>query len=106
MRRSILQIATLLLLTSCGAGWHRVEVAPATSIPPRQQVLVFHGGATERWIDCDSCHTSLPVAVVDSIRVGDPAAGFVKSYFFTVYAVLPATLLVLCVVTKGCPSGD
>ncbi len=57
-------------------------------------------------IECDSCRVSLPLATVDSIRVGDPAKGFWKSYGFAVYIAAPVTLFVLCAVTHGCPSGD
>lgn len=114
----------LFLLSACGAGWHRVEPLPSTTIPARQQVLVYHGTATERWhattvtsdsitgvhwltpIECDSCRVALPLTAVDSIVVGDPATGFVKSYLFTVYVLLPAALIGVCVIAHGCPAGD
>lgn len=97
MRRPLLTAFLCLDLSACGAGWHRVEPSPASTIPPRQQVLVYHGGVVDRWhattmtsdsivgihwlkpIECDSCRTSLPLTQVDSIKVGDPSAGFRKS---------------------------
>ena len=113
-----------LLLSGCGAGWHTVDPAPTTTIPPRQQVLVYHGGATERWhavrIDADSVtgihwlkpiegdtgRMAVPLASVDSLVAGDPAEGFVKSYFFGVYVLMPVTLVALCYISKACPAGD
>ena len=123
MRRT-LALISLLFLSACGAGWHRVEPSPATTIPPRQQVLVYHAGATERWhavrigpdsvtgiewlspIEGDTGRVGLPLPAVDSLRAGDPAKGFVKSYFFTVYVALPVTLVAFCIITRSCPSGD
>ncbi len=123
--RHLLLIALLsLALSGCGAGWHRVDAPPATMIPPRQQVLVYHGSAVERWhattmisdsivgipwltpIECDTCRVSLPLATVDSIRVGDPAKGFWRSYAFGAYVALPVTALLLCAYFGGCSFGD
>jgi hypothetical protein len=97
MRQLLLGAFLSAALSGCGAGWHREEATPATLIPPRKQVLVYHGGGVERWhavavtrdsivgihwlrpIECDSCRTALPLAQVDSIEVGDPSLGARKS---------------------------
>jgi hypothetical protein len=83
-------------LSSCGAGWHRVEPQPGP-ISARQQVQVWHDDRFEQWhslllredsisgvpyfraIKCDSCRLSLPRAEVDSLRYGNPTAGFWKT---------------------------
>ena len=81
----------------CGAGWHQPgEVRPG-ALPARQQVQVWEHGAVLRWhavrisqdsmsgityfrpVSCDSCRRSVPRAAVDSLRFGDPVAGFWKS---------------------------
>ena len=117
-------LGVLLLLTGCGAGWHAIEPSPTTVVPPRQQVRVYHAGGMERWhavrigadsvtgihwlnpIEGDTGRLALPLVSVDSLRAGDPATGFVKSYFFSVYVVAPVALITLCIITRSCPSGD
>lgn len=114
----------LLLLAGCGAGWHAIDPAPTTVVPPRQQVLVYHAGGMERWhavrfsadsvtgihwlspIEGDTGRMALPLARIDSLRAGDPATGFVKSYFLSAYVILPVAAITLCVITRSCPSGD
>jgi hypothetical protein len=84
------------ILTGCGAGWHRVEpwVGP---ISARQRAQVWHDGRFEQWhalllsqdsisgvpyfraITCDSCRIALTRAQVDSLRFGNPTAGFWKT---------------------------
>jgi hypothetical protein len=83
-------------LASCGAGWHRAELTPGP-LPSRQQVEVWHTGTVERWhgvvltgdsvsgvpylrsIGCDSCRVTRSRAEVDSMRLGNPVAGFWKT---------------------------
>jgi hypothetical protein len=85
-----------LTLSGCGAGWHRVD-PDAGSISARQQVQVWHDERFEQWhalqlsqdsisgvpyfraIGCDSCRLALPRANVDSLRYGNPTAGFWKT---------------------------
>jgi hypothetical protein len=85
-----------LTLSGCGAGWHRVE-PQADTISARQQVQVWHEDRFERWhalrlshdtisgvpyfrgIGCDSCRLGIPRADVDSLRYGNPTAGFWKT---------------------------
>ena len=111
-------------LVGCGAGWRTVPPTPETTIPSRKQVLVYHGGAVERWhavritgdsvtgipwlrpIEGDTGRIALPRATVDSLSAGDPATGFVKSYLLSVYVIAPVTLILLCGLSHGCPSGD
>lgn len=124
MRRLHVLLPVTLLLTGCGSGWHQVEPSPATTVPPRQQVMVYHGGAAERWhavrvgtdsvsgihwlspIEGDTGRVALPLSVVDSMIAGDPATGFVKSTAFTAYVALPIALVAFCVITRSCPAGD
>lgn len=113
-----------LLLSGCGAGWHRVEAGPSTRLPPRQQVYVYHGTGVARWhavrvegdsvtgipwlqpIEGDTGRVAFPLVSVDSLRAGDPAAGFVKGSLLSVYVIAPVTLIVFCALVHGCPSGD
>lgn len=97
MRRAAASSLMLpFFLSSCGAGWHRVE-PPAGSISARQQAQVWHDDQFEQWhalllshdsisgvpyfraINCDSCRLSLARAKVDSLRYGNPTAGFWKT---------------------------
>jgi hypothetical protein len=78
---------------------------------------VWVGGQAQRWhgvvvgadsisgvaflqhLGCDSCRRVIPLAVVDSVRVGRPVAGFWKTMGLVVG--LPAALLaVIC--WNGC----
>ena len=87
----------LLAIEACGAGWRRpVEIAPGP-LRPRQQVQVWQRGEPRRWhavvigqdsisgvpfsrpIECDGCRAFLALTDVDSIRLGNPVAGFWKS---------------------------
>jgi len=82
---------------SCGAGWHRPpELAPG-AWPVGQQAEVWSGGEHQRWhavvvgadsvsgvrfvepATCDTCRRALPLAAVDSVRIGNPVAGFWRS---------------------------
>ena len=123
MPRTVLLVTTLLV-AGCGAGWHEIKPSPTTVVPPRQQVLVYHAGALERWhavrfgadsvsgihwlkpIEGDTGRVALPLASIDSLRAGDPATGFVKSYFFSVYVIAPVALVTFCIITRSCPAGD
>jgi hypothetical protein len=119
MRRNAPRPRTALLLlvagaAACSAGWRRPPPLRPGPLPPRQQVQVFHGDEVERWhavvltedsvsgvwfrrrTDCDSCRVALRRAAVDSLRIGDPVAGFWKTAGM-VWAILtvPALILVL-----------
>ena len=80
----------------CGAGWRRSDVG-TKEFAPRQQVQVWRQRIVTQWhgvkiladsisgiaysqpLQCDSCRLSLSLASVDSVRVGNPVAGFWKS---------------------------
>ncbi|MEP6745313.1 MAG: hypothetical protein ABJB33_07420, partial [Gemmatimonadota bacterium] len=113
MPRPILLTAALLLLTGCGAGWHRTELTPETALGPRDQFLIHHGANVDRWhavqvsedsiagipwlkpADCDSCRLALPRASVDSIRLGHPAQGVWKTAGLILFGP-PAILTLYC----------
>jgi hypothetical protein len=119
MRRTLFAALLCFTISACGAGWHRVDPVPSTLIPARKQVLVYHGGAVERWhattltsdsiagvhwldpIECDSCRTSLPLTAVDSIEIGDPSDGFRNSVGLG-YGLMLAFLWFTCTQTTIC----
>jgi hypothetical protein len=110
-------LALLLGTSGCGAGWHRVE--PAGMIQPRQQVQVWHDDRFERWhalvlgadsvsgvpawraVACDSCRVALPRPAVDSLRFGNPSAGFWK----TVGLVMGTSAVLAALICGGDGSG-
>jgi hypothetical protein len=87
----------LLLISACGAGWHRVPSPEPGALTPRQQAQLWEGEKAHqmhavivgpdsisaipffRPIDCDSCRRTLARSSVDSVRLGSPVAGFWKS---------------------------
>lgn len=91
-----------IITTGCGAGWKQREYMAPGTWPPRQQVQVWSGDSAIRWhevvirsdsitgspfrrpLHCDSCRVSLPLAGVDSVRVGNPVAGFWKTFALVV----------------------
>ena len=114
-------IVLAALTVACGAGWHRQNPAPSGALSPRQQVQVWQGGTALRWhavrisadsvsgvpflksIGCNSCRTSVPLASVDSLRLGNPVAGFWK----TVGAITGTFVLAGVIYCwKGCYSTD
>jgi hypothetical protein len=121
MQRHRLFCGLLSLSTvSCGAGWHRPDLVVPGIWPPRQQVQVWADSQMRRWhgvvvhgdsisgvpyvraLDCDSCRRALPLDRVDSMRVGNPEAGFLKTLGLVVG--LPALFLVIiCSTGEGGP---
>jgi len=87
----------LLVTSACGAGWHHAATVAPGLLPARQQVQVWQHGTVWRWhavrittdslsgipffqpLSCDTCRVSLPRPAVDSVRLGNPVAGFWKS---------------------------
>jgi hypothetical protein len=114
MRRRPLWCSVLALGTlACGAGWHRpAELSPGPW-KPRQQAQVWTGGGTLRWHgivvetdsisgvwfrqapDCDSCRVRIALQRVDSVRVGNPMAGFWKT-FGLIMAVPFVANIIIC----------
>jgi hypothetical protein len=123
-RAGVAVVTGLAVVTAaCGAGWHRPAQLEPGALSPRQQVEVWSGGAARRWhavevwpdsisgipylrpIGCDSCRTALPRAAVDSLRLGNPVAGF----WTTVAVVLAVPTLILfiaCATHGGCVARD
>ena len=93
-----LPLPALIFLTACGAGWHRVPLAPGP-LPARQQAQVWRRGAAVqvhavqlttdslfaipyfRPIECDSCRLRVPTTQVDSLRLGSPVDGVWRTVF-------------------------
>jgi len=89
---------------------------------PRRQVelwiagrrLVLHGVSVDqsevsgipylRPLGCDSCRISVPRAAVDSMRVGNPPAGFWKTVGLTLAGALAGVLLI-CAASSDCQLG-
>jgi hypothetical protein len=111
------------MLAGCGAGWHRPpEVVPGPW-SPRQQVQVWSAGHSVRWhavivgpdsisgipftrpVECDNCRVSLARTAVDSVRMGQPVAGFWKS-FALIIGVPLAVAAIWCGSDGGCPHAD
>jgi hypothetical protein len=85
------------LAAGCGGGWHRVEPKPEQDYPPRQQVQVWSNGKARvlhgvsligdsligipyhQSLECDSCAVSVPLARVDSLRLGNMERGAYRS---------------------------
>lgn len=101
-----------VLQTACGAGWKQPS-------PPRveqgfeahQQVQVWRSDESLRLhgvvidssvvtgvpflhsLECDTCRISVPLATVDSIRIGNPTGGFLRSVGLTLGVWLVVGLL-------------
>ena len=95
--RSALTLFLMLIESACGAGWRRIDPAPPSRLPERQQVQLWQQGRrlqlhAVRLVadsisgvpfvqspDCDSCRITLPRASVDSMKTGNPTSGFWKT---------------------------
>ncbi len=117
--RAAVAVVTALAVASasCGAGWHRSPQLEPGALAPRQQVEVWSGGSVRRWhavqvgadsisgvpylrpAGCDSCRTALPRSAVDSVRLGDPVAGFWKTLGLVLG--IPTLILVIGCSTSG-----
>ena len=114
--------ALALIQAGCGAGWRTTQLA-AGPLPARQQAEVWTGGRALRWHalvvatdsisgvpftsspGCDSCRVALPRGSVDSVRLGNPTAGFWKSVGLGM-GISFATALVICRFSRSCQLGD
>jgi hypothetical protein len=110
-------VGIALLTGACGPGWHQPRELLPGPLPPRQQVQVWRNGQASRWhavlvntdtisgisyllpITCDTCRVALPRAAVDSLRFGNPGAGFWKTVALVV-AIPTAFLIIYCY--RGC----
>lgn len=113
---------SILGTAGCGAGWRTKPLAPGP-LPPRQQAQVWTGGHAQRWHGlvvatdsisgvpftrspgCDSCRVAVPRGSVDSVRLGNPTAGFWKSVALGT-GITVAAALVICRFESSCQLGD
>jgi hypothetical protein len=111
-RMTAVVVGTLTIAAACGPGWHQPDQLPSP-LHRRQQVRVWHQGEVERWhgvivtadsvsgvhwrqsASCDSCRVTLPRAIVDSLQLGNPAAGFWKTLGLT-FGVLSVIVVATC----------
>jgi hypothetical protein len=63
------------------------------------------GVAFTRSPGCDSCRVAVPREAVDSIRLGNPTAGFWKSVALGM-GITFAAVIVMCRVDDSCQLGD
>jgi hypothetical protein len=115
--------ALAVVCAACSAGWHRPAGLEPGPLAPRQQVQVWSSRGVLRWhavrigadslsgipfmrpVDCDSCRATLPRTAVDSIRLGNPSAGGLKTIWL-ILALPTIVMLVVCATNKGCLTRD
>jgi hypothetical protein len=120
--RKLALIALTLAQVGCGAGWRRVTETEPRTLPARQQVQVWQDGHALQLhavafgidsvsgvpylqpSDCDSCRVSIGASEVDSVRVGNPPAGFWRSFALVLGGGLVLTF-VGCLIW-GCELAD
>lgn len=114
-----LTLSALLSLQACGAGWHQPSPLAPQTLPPRQQVQIWQQGRVVRWhavtltndsisgipylqpVACAGCRVSLARPAVDSIRLGNPVAGFWKTVGLIV-GIPTVALMIYCGSHGGC----
>jgi hypothetical protein len=117
--RAALLLALSLIQVRCGAGWHRIAPPAPAVLPPRQQVEVWQAGRALRLHavrlttdslsgvpylqppDCDSCRVRLPRGPIDSLRTGNPTAGFWKAVGLTLGGALVVGVIA-CASSRSC----
>ena len=115
----MLLIGLALPQAGCGAGWRRIDPQAPAALPKRQQVQVWQAGRVIRLHavemaadsltgvpylrppDCDSCRVALGRQKIDSIRSGNPSAGFWKTVGLSLAGVAVAAL-VICGASSSC----
>jgi hypothetical protein len=108
-----LALPALLSLQACGAGWHQPAPLAPQTLPVRQQVQIWQHGRVARWhavtltddsitgipylqpVACAVCRVAIARPAVDSIRLGNPVAGFWKTVGLIV-AIPTVGLMILC----------
>jgi hypothetical protein len=96
-RLTVVLVTPLVLGQACGAGWRQPAAIEPRSYPPRQQVQVWQNAHELRWhgvtitsesisgvphlmpLTCDSCRVTILRSDIDSLRLGNPVAGFRKT---------------------------
>jgi hypothetical protein len=105
VRLSVFHLTLVLLSIGCGAGWHQPIALSPGPLPTRQQVQVWSNGHARRWHavtvsqdsiwgvpftespSCLVCREGLVRTAVDSVRLGNPVAGFWKTIGLVLGAV-------------------
>jgi hypothetical protein len=113
-----------LMTEGCGAGWHQPHGGAPGALPVRQQVQIWQNGRALRWhavsvtpdfvtgipfqkpVDCDSCRLSIARSRVDSLRLGNPTAGFWKTFALVIGIPVVAVAVICGGGTGGPPCSD
>ena len=121
MLRDTWVFALVVLQMGCGAGWRTRSLVDGP-LPRRQQAQVWTEGRAQRWHAlvvgpdsisgvpftqppaCDSCRVAVPRDLVDSVRLGNPSAGFWKTMGLVVG--IPIVAVVAICRTDTCQFGD
>ena len=120
----MLPLMTLAAVTiGCGAGWRQPTALSPGPMSSRQQVQVWSSGQAVRWHavivtedsmsgvpftespTCRACRAAIARTAVDSVRLGNPVAGFWK----TIGLVLGGSIAVMgiwCEAQGGCHVGN
>jgi hypothetical protein len=111
------------LTVGCGAGWHQPAAFSPGPMPDRQQVQVWSSGRMRRWHavrvtedsisgvpfaelpNCPHCRGSIARIAVDSVRVGNPVAGFWKTIGLAL-GVSTVLMGIWCEAEGGCHPGN
>lgn len=122
MLRRTAAIALASLHIGCGAGWRTTPLASGPQ-PQRQQAQVWTGGRALRWHAlvvgddsisgvpfnrppaCDTCRVAVQREEVDSLRLGNPTAGFWKSVGLGLGLSMIGAL-VICRFESSCQLGE
>jgi len=113
--------ALTLLQLGCGAGWRSKPLVDGP-LPRRQQAQVWTHGRALRWHAlvvapdtisgvpftrspaCDSCRAAIPRGLIDSVRLGNPTAGFWRTMGLVVG--IPIVAVIVICRTDTCQLGD
>lgn len=110
-------LSAMLVVSGCSGGWHRVEPIAPRTFGHRQQVQVWTNAGSSvvhavkldaqsisgvpftQHPDCDSCRVAIPLATVDSVRLGNKEKGFILAVGAVVGSLL---LLGILYCSEGC----
>ena len=118
--RSTAVLLASFLTQACGAGWHQSAQLSPGPLPVRQQVQVWQRGRALQWhavsvssdsvtgipfhrpVDCGTCRLTVPRSGIDSLRLGNPTAGFWKTIGLVV-GIPVLAFVVMCSSGEGGP---